>query len=196
MLLGQLAAGKGLALLLRLDPAVPWRLRGGPRQLHQALVNLIGNAIKFTDKAAWWSCRAPPERGDTVWLRFRSRTQEWALNQARASLFERFARSEDSVRRGISGSGLGLNITRELVHLMGGRVGLSSALGQGSTFWIELPFTVDDQAPAPERLTGRVVVIGGRDLAGMLAERIQGFGCETRCVATSSWRLSCCVGSS
>ena len=96
----------------------------------------------------------------------RSRTPASACPpEAQAHLFERFARSDDSVRRGISGSGLGLNITRELVQLMGGTVGMSSVLGQGSTFWIELPFELRAERPARrrERLAGRVVVVGGRD---------------------------------
>ena len=187
MLLGNLASAKGLALRLRLAPDTPWRLRGGPRQLHQALVNLVGNAIKFTDRGRV-VVRVEPIRheADTVWLRIAIEDTGVGLSpEAQATLFERFARSDDSVRRGISGSGLGLNITRELVQLMGGTVGMSSVLGQGSTFWIELPFELEPAPAAPERLTGRVVVVGGRDAAAGLAERVQRFGCEARCVATA-----------
>jgi two-component system, sensor histidine kinase RpfC len=186
MLLGNLASAKGLTLRLRLAPDTPWRLRGGPRQLHQALVNLVGNAIKFTDRGGV-VIRVEPIRTerDAVWLRIAVEDTGIGLSpEAQASLFERFARSDDSVRRGISGSGLGLNITRELVQLMGGRVGMSSVLGQGSVFWIELPLVLEPAPPEPERLSGRVVVLGGREPAAALAERVQRFGCEARCVAT------------
>ena len=187
MLLGNLASSKGLALRLRLAPGTPWRLRGGPRPLHQALVNLVGNAIKFTDRGRVVIRVAPVgDDGETVWLRFAIEDTGVGLApEAQATLFERFARSDESVRRGISGSGLGLNITRELVQLMGGTVGMSSALHQGSTFWIDVPFGVEPEPPAPERLTGRVVVIGSREASAALAERVQRFGCETRCVATA-----------
>lgn len=188
MLLGHLAAAKGLTLRLRLAADTPFRLRGGPRQLHQALVNLVGNAIKFTEHGqvllrVETVARSPGE------VRLRLVVEDTGIGlspEAQSHLFERFARSDESVRRGISGSGLGLSITRELAQLMGGTVGMRSVLGQGSTFWIELPFELQPDAPGQplERLAGRLVVVGGRDMAINLAERVQNFGVETRCVAT------------
>ena len=81
---------------------------------------------------------------------------------------------------------LTLNITRELVQLMGGAVGMTSTPGQGSTFWMELPFeTPADEPSEPEpRLGGRVIVLGGRDQTARLAATVEDFGCEVRCVAT------------
>lgn len=188
MLLGHLAAAKGLTLRLRLAADTPYRLRGGPRQLHQALVNLVGNAIKFTEIGqvqlrVETVARSPGE------VRLRLVVEDTGIGlspEAQSHLFERFARSDESVRRGISGSGLGLSITRELAQLMGGTVGMRSVLGQGSTFWIELPFELQPDAPDQplERLAGRLVVVGGRDMAMNLAERVQRFGVEARCVAT------------
>ncbi len=189
MLLGQLAAAKGLSLRLRLAPETPYRLRGGPRQLHQVLVNLVGNAIKFTDRGHV-RLRIEPVAQDGPEVRLRFSVEDTGAGitaEAQAHLFERFARSDDSVRRGISGSGLGLNITRELVELMGGTIGMTSTIEQGSTFWFELPLARDELSSdvRQEQLAGRVVVIGGRDTAPALAERVQSFGCEARCVATA-----------
>lgn len=187
MLLGQLAAAKGLSLRLRLAPDTPYRLRGGPRQLHQVLVNLIGNAIKFTDHGQV-RISVSPVRSMGVEVRLRFAVEDTGVGlspEAQQHLFERFARSEDSIRRGISGSGLGLNITRELVGLMGGTIGMSSTLGTGSTFWFELPLELDPSPAPAERLSGRVVVIGGRDTAAAMAERLLRLGCQVRCVATA-----------
>lgn len=189
LLLGQLATAKGLSLGLRLAADTPYRLRGGPRQLHQVLVNLIGNAIKFTDRGRVRLCVAPIWRqGSEVRLRFAVEDTGVGLSpEAHQHLFERFARSDDSIRRGISGSGLGLNITRELVELMGGKIGMTSKLGEGSTFWFELPLQIEPahERPGSEMLSGRVVVIGGRDSAPVLAERLLRLGCQARCVATA-----------
>lgn len=191
LLLGPLAAAKGLVLRLRLAPETPYRLRGAPRQLHQVLVNLVGNAIKFTDRGQVRLTVQPVDRGTAARLRFVvDDTGVGIPAEEQPSLFERFARSDDSIRRGISGSGLGLSITRELVELMGGSIGLRSTPGVGSTFWFELPaLPVAAETDAAERLHGRVVVVGGRDTAAGLAERLLRFGCEPRCVATAESAL-------
>jgi two-component system, sensor histidine kinase RpfC len=186
MLLGHLATAKGLTLRLHLAPDTPNHLLGGQRQLHQILVNLVGNAIKFTEQGRV-ALRVYSVARGAAEIRLRIAVEDTGIGlsaEAQASLFERFSRSDDSVRRGISGSGLGLSITRELVLLMGGNVGVTSVLGVGSTFWVELPFALAGPEQAPKRLAGRVVVLGGREPANAVAERIQHFGCETRCVAT------------
>ena len=127
-----------LAPARRPAPAAPGAGQPG-RQRHQVHRSRPGRGPGRADRAT-----RPTPSGCAS----RSRTPASGLSpEAQATLFERFARSDDSVRRGISGSGLGLNITRELVQLMGGTVGMSSVLGQGSTFWIELPFELE---PAPD----------------------------------------------
>jgi two-component system sensor histidine kinase RpfC len=190
-MLGPLAAGKGLHLRLRLAAETPFALRGGARPLHQALVNLVGNAIKFTDRGGVTVHVRPTlrEQGQ-VRLRFEVEDTGIGLTPAvRAQLFQRFARGEESRRRGIGGTGLGLSITRELVELMGGTIGAVGAPGAGSTFWFELPLELDVGAvpdgPEARRLSGLVVVIGAREAAGALAARAEAFGCRTRCVATA-----------
>jgi two-component system sensor histidine kinase RpfC len=188
MLLGHLATAKGLALRLRVAPDVPYRLVGGARQLHQALVNLVGNAIKFTD-AGHVLIRIEMVGRGAQEVRLRLAVEDTGIGLApdmQARLFERFTRSDDSIRRGISGSGLGLSITRELVQLMGGAVGMTSTPGQGSIFWMELPFEVASAEAVEDelRLDGRVIVLGGREQAGRLATMVEELGCDVRCVAT------------
>ncbi|MGE3294739.1 MAG: ATP-binding protein, partial [Geminicoccaceae bacterium] len=188
MLLGHLATAKGLALRLRVAPDVPYRLIGGARQLHQTLVNLIGNAIKFTD-VGHVLIRVETIGRSAQEVRLRLAVEDTGIGLApdvQARLFERFTRSDESVRRGISGSGLGLSITRELVQLMGGAVGMTSTPGQGSTFWMELPFELPPAEAGEEeqRLDGRVIILGGREQAGRLAAMVERFGCDVRCVAT------------
>lgn len=185
LMLGSLTAAKGLFLRLRLAPGTPYRLRGGVRSLHQVLVNLVGNAIKFTDQGGVTVRVRPVVReGETVRLRFEVQDTGIGLApEAKEIIFERFARVEDGRRREVGGTGLGLSIARELVEMMGGSIGVDSRPGEGATFWFEVPLALERPA-ARERLGGRVVVIGGRDAAAALAERAARLGCETRCVAT------------
>lgn len=188
-MLGHLAAGRGLYLRLRLHPDTPYCLRGGARPLHQVLVNLVGNAIKFTERGGVTiEVRPVPAVGNRIRLRFAIRDTGVGLSpEAQAKVFERFARSDDSMRRGIGGTGLGLSITRELVDLMGGTIGVDSIPGRGATFWFELPLEVDavPQGAPPEALSGLVIVVGGRDPAAALADRVAAFGPTTRCVASA-----------
>ncbi|MEK0082209.1 ATP-binding protein [Benzoatithermus flavus] len=189
LMLRHVATRKGLHLRLRLAPLTPYRLEGSARALHHVLINLVGNAIKFTEKGGVRLAVEPVAWSEReVRLRFSVTDTGPGLSpEAQNRVFERFARGADAMRKGIVGTGLGLSIARELVELMGGTIGVESAPGRGSTFWFELPLGLA-AAPAgapDERLEGCVVVIGGRDAATALAERTARFGCRTRCVATT-----------
>ncbi len=141
---GTRAADKGLELVGILDPALPTLVTGDRMRIRQVLSNLIGNAIKFTD-AGDVVVRA--RRDDGAGIRFDVSDSGIGIDPAdSARVFEAFEQADLSTTRTYGGTGLGLTICRQLVDLMGGRIGVSSAPGRGSTFWFTLPLPA---SPAP-----------------------------------------------
>ena len=136
-LLAGLAGGKGLALLGTVDPTVPDAIRGDPGRFRQVLMNLIGNAIKFTGAGeVVASVRLAAEDADTLTLRVEVRdTGIGIAPEAQGNLFQAFSQGDSSTTRRFGGTGLGLAISRRLVELMGGQLGVDSEVGRGSTFW-------------------------------------------------------------
>jgi two-component system, sensor histidine kinase RpfC len=152
------ASAKGLDFVVSIMPEVPPALRGDPHYLRQILVNLAGNAVKFTERGGVTlhvSAQSESEAG--VRLKFSIRdTGIGIAPEAQAHIFESFSQADQSTTRRFGGTGLGTTIARQLVGLMGGRIGLESSVGLGSTFWVEADF--DKQ---PERAEA-----GSGDLAG------------------------------
>ncbi|MEA2625053.1 MAG: hypothetical protein QOD06_1098 [Candidatus Binatota bacterium] len=176
------AQDKGLDLRAQVAPDVPAKLVGDPNRLRQVLVNLIGNAIKFTMKG---EVRLQVERvSDGVpgeMLRFSiSDTGVGIPADKLESIFESFTQVDSSVTRQFGGTGLGLTISRRLVDLMGGAIGVTSQVGQGSTF----TFTARFRAPA-ERGTKPPTV----DLRGIRALVVDVNGVERRMLrdALTDW---------
>jgi signal transduction histidine kinase/ActR/RegA family two-component response regulator len=136
-LLAGLAGGKGLALLGTIEPTVPDAIRGDPGRFRQVLMNLIGNAIKFTGTGeVVASVRLAAEDADTLTLRVEVRdTGIGIAPEAQGNLFQAFSQGDSSTTRRFGGTGLGLAISRRLVELMGGQLGVDSEVGRGSTFW-------------------------------------------------------------
>jgi two-component system sensor histidine kinase RpfC len=140
------AERKGLRLLVHLDPAAPFLLRGGRQHLRQILINLVANAVKFTEKghvALRVGLVEVPTRGESraSLLRFEiADTGAGIPPEAQKSIFQSFTQADGATNRRFGGTGLGLAIVRELAQLMGGEVGLESRPQQGSRFWVMLPF--------------------------------------------------------
>jgi len=135
-IVGPAARDKGLELVLDTDH-LPARLRGDPTRLAQVLINLLGNAVKFT-RHGFVSLRARRLRDDHHGLLLRFEVQdtgEGIAPEHQAQLFQPFEQVDSSATRRHGGTGLGLALSRHLVQLMGGDVGLRSAPGQGSSFW-------------------------------------------------------------
>jgi signal transduction histidine kinase/CheY-like chemotaxis protein len=141
------AAKKNLELLCRIAPNVPEVVVGDAGRLRQVLINLIGNAIKFTEKGeveAEVSLTSLEPGG----CRLRFSVRDTGIGIAReksGSIFEAFAQAENATSRKYGGTGLGLTISHRLVDLMGGRLDLKSEIGKGSRFFFELPFGVSHQ---------------------------------------------------
>ena len=135
------AQAKGLRLRAVVDPMLDYRLQGDSHHIRQVLLNLLGNSIKFTERGeVTLSVEQLKETSEGVTARFEVRDTGIGIAEAALSLiFERFVQADDSTTRRFGGSGLGTTIAKQLVELMGGTIGVRSALGEGSTFWFELP---------------------------------------------------------
>jgi len=160
-LLAERAQRKGLELACRLSETLPPTVKADPGRLRQILTNLVGNAIKFTERGEVvvdvGAAPAPEDGG--VAVRFAvSDTGIGIPAAARASLFEPFAQADASTTRRYGGSGLGLAICRQLVELMGGHIELESEEGHGSTFSFRVVL---------ERVSSAVGAEAAEDVAGM-----------------------------
>jgi PAS domain S-box-containing protein len=164
------ARGKGLALHSYASPHVPSAVRGDPTRVRQILINLVGNAVKFTaNGAVTVSTSVERDDGGSIVLAFAvSDTGIGVAPQAREHLFEAFAQGDGSMTRKFGGTGLGLSISRRLVELMGGRIWLGEHEGPGSTFCFTARFerTAEDVTPAIPAADGlRVLVLNNDEAA-------------------------------
>ena len=165
-LLSVQAGAKGLELSVEFDADVPAWVMLDELRLRQVLQNLIGNAVKFTSQGGVSVKLSAPDYGR---LRVDVRDTGPGLTpEQQGRLFERFAQADASITRRHGGSGLGLSICRELVGLMGGQIGVESAIGQGATFWFELDavacsaaeaFPEAEQSPFQVLTNVRVLVV-------------------------------------
>ena len=161
------AQSKGLRLNLQIDPSVRLPVRGDPVRLRQVLSNLISNAVKFTERGSIaMNLRKIGETSAQHQLRFEVRDTGIGIPlAAQDRLFQAFSQADTSTTRLYGGTGLGLAISKRIIDLMGGRIGVESEAGQGSTFWFEIPMlkvqgdiTATKQA---EPTTGRVLLLTG-----------------------------------
>ena len=160
------AETKGLELTLAVAPDVPKGVRGDATRLRQVLTNLVSNAIKFTEKGSVQIFLSVSGRGaDWAALRFAVKDSGIGISDdAKTHLFSRFSQADSSIARRFGGTGLGLAICKSLVDVMHGEIGVSSRVGEGSTFWftISLPLAAaparTHELPAPVKQIGRAHV--------------------------------------
>ncbi|MCF1183687.1 ATP-binding protein [Marichromatium gracile] len=170
------AQEKGLELTYHLAELEHQAFRGDADRLRQILINLVGNAIKFTDRG---EVRIHARQLDAAGaIRFEvADTGIGIAAEDQQVLFEAFTQRDTSHSRRYGGTGLGLAISKQLVELMGGRIGVDSTLGEGACFWFELPLEIDDSAPSPPcpAIGARLLIVDdhapSRQLAGELLTR-------------------------
>lgn len=138
------ASTRGLELINMLDPGLPARVKGDPERLRQILVNLLGNALKFTESGTvTLICRDTAATGELSDLEFIVKDTGCGIAKKDAKrLFEPFTQADDSTTRKYGGTGLGLSITRRLVELMHGDISVDSELGKGTSFIIKLKLPI------------------------------------------------------
>jgi len=156
MLMSAKAKEKNLTLTTIVDPNVPTHLLGDSSKLAQVLLNLISNAIKFTEKGSVVVQAAASEISDSsVTLLFGVRDTGIGISSTdQTRLFQPFTQADGSTARKFGGTGLGLSISKKIVEMMQGQIGVESTPGEGSTFWFNVTFDLADQksSQTPSRL--------------------------------------------
>ncbi len=162
------ARAKGLVLACFIEHDVPERVVGDPGRARQILLNLIGNAVKFTDHGeVVVRARRESSDGRTTVVRFEVKDTGVGMTAERsARLFEPFTQQDSSTTRPFGGTGLGLAISKRLIEMMGGEIGMESEADRGSTFWFTVPFARQSVAlqahsrPIQDLAGLRVLVVG------------------------------------
>jgi PAS domain S-box-containing protein len=163
-LLGPPAHARGVELVAQVDPALPAAVHGDPHRLRQVLTNLVGNAVKYTERGEV-VVTVEPGHVDPSQVRISVRDTGIGISpEHQTRLFEAFQQVDASTTRRYGGTGLGLTISRQLVNLLGGSLQVHSELGRGSTFFFELPLppaaSLPAARPVPSDLAGsRVLVV-------------------------------------
>jgi signal transduction histidine kinase/CheY-like chemotaxis protein/HPt (histidine-containing phosphotransfer) domain-containing protein len=151
--IGQLMAGraqeKGIEILIRYPIGVPSQVVGDPTRIRQILMNLTGNAIKFTERGHVLIRVECADKTDNI-CTFVISVRDTGIgipDELRESIFEQFSQADESTTRKFGGTGLGLTISKQLIEMMGGSIGVTSAVGSGSEFFIrfKLPFEKEIQ---------------------------------------------------
>ena len=178
-MLAPMGESKGLSVSCHIDPDTPYYLNGDQPHIRQVLINLINNAIKFTDEGSV-SLQVFQAGGSEQKPRIRFEVKDTGIGiapEAQQRIFENFTQADASTNRSYGGTGLGTTISRDLVELMGGDIGLQSEPGKGSIFWFELPFQV---MPAIEEdiSSNRLLLLADEETASLIRPALKSWSIE------------------
>jgi len=188
------ARAKGLRLGLHITTRTPLALKGDQRHLHEILMNLAGNAVKFTDSGSvMLAVDATPLSNSRLRLRFEvSDTGVGIAEDALGRIFNSFTQADETIINRFGGTGLGLAICRRLVELLGGEIGVESKLGVGSTFWFNVD--VDRQVESAEPIVfpgARVIFMSADDvMAGRVVAMAGAWGANVQVADTAGQAIA------
>ena len=191
-LVGALASAKGLDLIVRVDEAFPVSIGGDSHRLRQILTNLAGNAVKFTEKGQLEIvARLESETESHVVARVEVKDTGIGIPEDKLGLlFQAFSQTDSSNARKFGGTGLGLTISKHIVEMMGGEIGVRTRVGEGSTFWftarLPKPANGTGTARAPRVTLGgvRILIVDDNETnLSILRENVTRWGAE--CVSTT-----------
>jgi CheY-like chemotaxis protein/anti-sigma regulatory factor (Ser/Thr protein kinase) len=153
--------GDSVQLNCLIPPELPERLLGDPGRIRQMLTNLVGNAVKFTERGEIVvEAHLLQETEEEIRVRVEVRDTGIGIVDTRhGAIFESFTQADGSMTRKYGGTGLGLAITRQLAQLMDGSVGMESEVGAGSCFWFEVRLEKSLEAPSPLRVTQALTIL-------------------------------------
>ena len=190
------ARSNELELLAHCSPALPTVLRGDPARLRQVLVNLVSNAVKFTERGeVVIHARLDRTTNTELWARFEVSDTGIGIDATeRERLFRPFSQADVSTTRRFGGTGLGLAISQQLIAAMGGEIGVDSTPGRGSTFWFTVPVALAQQPTEPgqpQALAGvRVLVVDDHDTSRRIVhEQLTAWGMRPHAVANADEAL-------
>ncbi|MBD2746513.1 response regulator [Microvirga sp. BT688] len=170
------AQQKGLRLTIHLASWTPLQLRGPKHHLEEVLLNLLGNAVKFTERGYITLSAYPVTTDDGLFIHFAvTDTGIGVAAHATESIFESFTQADETIINRFGGTGLGLSICRQLITAMGGKIGVNSREGHGSSFWFNLPMTRSEQTGSSQvssHLSPSVLVCPDAELAVGLVSRL------------------------
>jgi len=193
LMLAPLGEKKGLRVSCYFDPETPFELKGDQRYVHQVLVNLVNNAIKFTSQGSvYLSVRLIGGTRLNPVIRFE--ITDTGIGITKTSLeriFDNFTQADVSTSRSFGGTGLGTTISKELVELMGGTIGAESKENHGSKFWFELPFEAGNSQEFDSKISeNRILLLANEDTAEIIRPFLKIWNIDFDWIRTSTRALS------
>ncbi len=191
LMMAPLGEKKGLRVSCYFDPETPFELIGDERYIHQVLVNLINNAVKFTHEGTVvLSVRIVGGTRMNPVIRFEITDTGIGIDdEVIDKIFENFTQADASTSRAFGGTGLGTTISKELVELMGGAIGVESKKDHGSMFWFEIPF-IGSSDTQPSISENRILVLASEDTASIIRPSLKSWNVQFDWIRTSTRALT------